>query len=154
MKIYKFLVVVISVFYCNTFAFAEDNAIDDDIIDNRVIMEIEINNIDNSNGNIMILLCRTQEEFLGNAPSSFAFFFPAKKKSVTAKITIPEGIYAIKVFHDENQNKILDLNTSNHPTEKFGFSNNFFGRYGELPPYNEILRKVDKNNSFVKIHLR
>ncbi len=56
--------------------------------------------------------------------------------------------------YDENENKILDLNAANHPIEKFGFSNNFFGSYSELPPYDKVLINIDKAENFVRINLR
>jgi uncharacterized protein (DUF2141 family) len=37
---------------------------------------------------------------------------------------IPNGIYAISVFHDENENGKLDKNFFGIPTEGYGFSNN------------------------------
>jgi len=37
---------------------------------------------------------------------------------------IPEGKYAIAIFHDENSNKQLDKNFLGIPNEGYGFSNN------------------------------
>ena len=63
-------------------------------------------------------------------------------------------MYAVKVFHDENENKMLDLNQANHPVEKFGFSNNFFGSYSAMPPFDKVLINIDKDENFVKVNLR
>ena len=139
------LVIIFLLLFQSIYAFAEDE---------RAVMVLEVNNIETSKGNIMIHLCRNQQEFLGTVPVPYAFFFPAKKNTVTAKITIPKGMYAVKVFHDENENKVLDLNAANHPIEKFGFSNNFFGSYSALPPYEKVLISIEKAENFVKINLR
>lgn len=144
MKYIKYII-ILALLFQNISAFASDD---------NAVMVLEVNNIETSNGNIMIHLCRNKQEFLENVPVYYSFFFIAKKKSVTAKITIPKGMYAIKVFHDENENKMLDLNTAGHPVEKFGFSNNFFGSYSELPPYENVLINIDKDENFVKINLR
>ncbi len=144
MKYIKLIIITLLLFQ-SIYAFEEDE---------RVVMVLEVNNIETSTGNIMIHLCRNQQEFLGSVPVPYAFFFPAKKNTVTAKITIPKGIYAVKIFHDENENKILDLNAANHPIEKFGFSNNFFGSYSELPPYEKVLISIEKAENFVRINLR
>ena len=49
------------------------------------------------------------------------------------KITgLEEGIYAISIFHDENDNGELDANWVGIPTEPYAFSNNAKGRFG--PP--------------------
>ncbi|MDE7033420.1 MAG: DUF2141 domain-containing protein [Mucispirillum sp.] len=144
MKYIKLIIIILLLFQ-SIYAFAEDE---------RVVMVLEVNNIETSTGNIMIHLCRNQQEFLGSVPVPYAFFFPAKKNTVTAKITIPKGIYAVKIFHDANENKVLDLNAANHPVEKFGFSNNFFGSYSELPPYEKVLISIEKAENFVRINLR
>lgn len=144
MKYIKLIIITLLLFQ-SIYAFAEDE---------RVVMVLEVNNIETSTGNIMIHLCRNQQEFLGSVPVPYAFFFPAKKNTVTAKITIPKGIYAVKIFHDANENKVLDLNAANHPVEKFGFSNNFFGSYSELPPYEKVLISIEKSENFVRINLR
>lgn len=144
MKYIKLIIITVLLFQ-NMYAFAEDE---------RVVMVLEVNNIESSTGNIMIHLCRNQQEFIGQVPVPYAFFFPAKKNTVTAKITIPKGMYAVKIFHDENENKVLDLNAANHPVEKFGFSNNFFGSYSELPPYEKVLISLDKAENFIRINLR
>ncbi len=144
MKYIKLIIITVLLFQ-SMYAFAEDE---------RVVMVLEVNNIESSTGNIMIHLCRNQQEFIGQVPVPYAFFFPAKKNTVTAKITIPKGMYAVKIFHDENENKVLDLNAANHPVEKFGFSNNFFGSYSELPPYEKVLISLDKAENFIRINLR
>lgn len=144
MKYIKLIIITVLLFQ-SMYAFAEDE---------RVVMVLEVNNIESSTGNIMIHLCRNQQEFIGQVPVPYAFFFPAKKNTVTAKITIPKGMYAVKIFHDENENKVLDLNAANHPVEKFGFSNNFFGSYSELPPYEKVLISLDNAENFIRINLR
>ena len=122
--------------------------------DNMAVMILEVNNIETSTGNIMIHLCRNEQEFNGEINPQYSFFFPAKKSSVTAKINLPKGMYAVKVFHDENENKMLDLNQANHPVEKFGFSNNFFGSYSAMPPFDKVFINIYKDENFVKVNLR
>lgn len=45
---------------------------------------------------------------------------------------IPYGVYAVKLFHDENDNDKMDTNFLGMPTESYGFSNNVRGTFG--PP--------------------
>lgn len=40
---------------------------------------------------------------------------------------LPPGDYAVLVFHDENDNGVLDKSRSGRPTEGYGFSNNAEG---------------------------
>jgi uncharacterized protein (DUF2141 family) len=59
---------------------------------------------------------------------------PASADSVVFSLEgLPEGDYAISVFHDANGNTVLDAGELGIPKESFGFSNNprsFFGPPG------------------------
>lgn len=43
---------------------------------------------------------------------------------------LPAGTYAIKFYHDANDNNRMDTNPFGMPTEAYGFSNNAKGRFG------------------------
>jgi len=45
---------------------------------------------------------------------------------------LKEGRYAVRFYHDENQNQVMETNLLGKPTEGYGFSNNVTGRFG--PP--------------------
>ena len=53
-------------------------------------------------------------------------------EAVSFRFELPEGRYAIGVFHDANRNNRLDTGLFGIPKEQFGFSNNAKGRFG--PP--------------------
>lgn len=44
--------------------------------------------------------------------------------------SLPDGLYAIRYFHDENNNKELDTNLFGIPKEGIGFSNDAYGKFG------------------------
>lgn len=68
---------------------------------------------------------------------------------VNASFTgLQPGRYAVRFFHDENENNKLDRNEMNFPTEGYGFSNNV-GAYGP-PKFEELLFNV-KENTTIKI---
>jgi len=66
---------------------------------------------------------------------------------------VPLGVYAVKVFHDENGNGDLDTNFVGYPTEAFGFSNDAMGRFGP-PSFEEAAFAVETNPTRVRISLR
>jgi uncharacterized protein (DUF2141 family) len=43
---------------------------------------------------------------------------------------IKSGTYAVKYFHDENSNDVLDSNWMGIPKEGYGISNNAYGMFG------------------------
>ncbi len=65
---------------------------------------------------------------------------------------LPNGNYAIAVYHDANGNNKLDKNFLGIPTEKYGFSNDAMGSFGP-PDYEDCIVKVDGNKE-ISIKLR
>ncbi len=75
------------------------------------------------------------------------------RKTVWIVENIPYGFYAVRLFHDENNNDKMDTNFLGLPIESYGFSNNAKGLFG--PPsfdkakfmfdaqHNEIMMTVD-----------
>lgn len=58
---------------------------------------------------------------------------PLINKEIIVRIdSLKYGIYAIRVFHDENSNGKLDSNILGIPTEDYGYSNNASSWFG--PP--------------------
>ena len=57
---------------------------------------------------------------------------PAGPADFTATFELPDGTYAVGVFHDVDGNDALSKNFLGIPKEPFGFSNNVRGRFG--PP--------------------
>lgn len=59
---------------------------------------------------------------------------------------VPEGLYAIKSFADENGNARLDTNLIGLPVERYGFSNNARGRMGP-PTFDAAAVQVNADSS-------
>jgi uncharacterized protein (DUF2141 family) len=54
------------------------------------------------------------------------------KKVIVVIESLEYGEYAVRVFHDENKNEIIDTNLLGIPTEDYGYSNNASSWFG--PP--------------------
>lgn len=66
----------------------------------------------------------------------------------TTSITIddlPEGEYALAVFHDENGNNELDTNWLGFPKESFGFSRGRMKAFGP-PSFRECALRIDSDS--------
>jgi uncharacterized protein (DUF2141 family) len=88
-------------------------------------ISIEVQNLKNITGKVSIGLYNKSENFpiiskvykgVHLDIDSDTLFYTFKK--------IPNGIYAVSVFHDENSNSKLDKNFLGIPKEGYGFSNN------------------------------
>jgi len=58
------------------------------------------------------------------------------------------GKYAVRFYHDENLNQIMETNMVGKPTEGYGFSNNVKGRFS-MPPFEKWLFILNKDTTIV-----
>jgi uncharacterized protein (DUF2141 family) len=65
-------------------------------------------------------------------------------KSIITFNNIPNGIYAVSVLHDENNNGKIDFNFLHIPTEKTAASNNAKGFFGP-PDFEDAKFIVDRD---------
>lgn len=92
---------------------------------------INIIGFNNDNGLIMLAMSNSKEKWNSNKdPFKSAKIKIQNKKTSTTFNEIPEGLYAVKVFHDVNENEVLDTNFLGIPKEAYGFSNNARGSFG------------------------
>ena len=116
--------------------------------------DLEINLVDKTSdeGKIGIVIFNSKTGF-PKLPQHAFFKDFISIKDFPYRIGLPEGEYAISLFHDENENKELDTNFIGIPKEAFGFSNNVLGLMGP-PSFNKAKFKVSKNKSKVNIELK
>lgn len=86
---------------------------------------------ENDLGKAMIALFNSEEAYSENG-EKFKYVAAEIKdsKAEWAIEDLPFGEYAIKLYHDENENRKLDRNMLGIPSETFGFSNNATGSFG------------------------
>ncbi|MFC2106782.1 DUF2141 domain-containing protein [Bacteroidota bacterium] len=119
------LLFIISCFILNPyFIFSQD--------ENTCNLTVKVNNIKSNKGTIQIALCNSEDNYTSRGDDGFmqdSAFIKKKKTECTFK-NIPYGTYAVKIFHDKNGNKILDVNSFGIPSEDYGFSNDAKGMFG------------------------
>jgi len=97
-------------------------------------IEVTITGIQNTKGTIEIGVYDSKSSFpnYGNA-IKVARVPPKKKGSLKHTFeNLPDGTYAVAVWHDVNGNREIDENIFGAPKEAYGFSKNNFGAFG--PP--------------------
>ena len=99
-------------------------------------LDIEITEIRNNSGNIMLQLFDENEKVMTQEMS------PIKEQNVRFLIkNLKPGKYAVRYFHDENLNGKMETNLIGKPTEGYGFSNNVTGKFGP-PPFEKWLFEI------------
>lgn len=66
---------------------------------------------------------------------------------------ISPGTYAVKVFHDVNDNGLLDTNWMGIPREPYGFSNDAMGTFGP-PSFQQASFKVGPGANVIRIRMK
>jgi uncharacterized protein (DUF2141 family) len=106
-------------------------------------LDIEIIDVKNNTGNIMLQLFDRDENIIQQEMS------PVKdKKCMFTFQNLKSGKYAVRYYHDENLNGKMDTSLVGKPTEGYGFSNNVTGRFGP-PPFEKWLFDLNKDNKIV-----
>ncbi len=93
-------------------------------------IEVEITNFTSDTGVAQIGLFNTESSFLDKVYKGKEVKIK-DKKAVAILMNIPDGTYAISVFHDKNKDKKLNTFLG-IPTENYGASNNAPSKFG--PP--------------------
>ena len=126
-----------------TVLFAQNNTAQD--------ITVKVNNLNSNNGKVYVSLYNSETSFLDKG---FKATFTAVENNsceVTFK-DVPEGIYAISLFHDENQNNKMDSNFLGIPKEDYGCSNNARGFMG--PPKWEDAKFEVKNGQHINQQIK
>ena len=134
------LIKLIIVIICSQMLNAQDTKVQD--------VTVKVNNIDNNKGQIFIGLYNSEAAFLNERFKGVKSVIENNSCEVTFK-NIPVGVYAISLFHDENENNKMDSNFLGIPKEDYGCSNNAKGFMG--PPKWEDAKFEVKDNSITQI---
>lgn len=110
-------------------------------------LNVSVEGVATSNGNINIAVYNQEHGFLKFDKVYKSDSTVAHKG--TTEITIkdlPDGEYALALFHDENGNNILDVNWFGIPKETVGFSNAKMKTFGP-PSYKECIIQVTSDQT-------
>lgn len=115
-------------------------------------LEIDIENITVSQGTLVISIFNSAKSFDQNEVQE-GFFQKIVVGSTQLEVVfenLPTGRYAIKVYHDANDNQKLDKTWMGIPKESYGFSNNIMGIMGP-PSFEQSAFEVDSNTQHTLI---
>jgi uncharacterized protein (DUF2141 family) len=108
---------------------------------------INVSNLNNNNGKVFVALYNSESSFLNKETKRDYSLIKNNGCTVIFK-DVPNGIYAVSMFHDENDNNKMDTNFLGIPKEDYGCSNNAKGFMG--PPKWEDAKFQINNNSIIQ----
>ena len=97
------------------------------IISNPAKLNVVVKNIQVGKGNIVVEVYNNKETFFKKPFTSKTV--KANNQSLEFSFDLSGGEYAVAVYQDINENKLLDKGWFNIPKEPYGLSNNFRPRF-------------------------
>ena len=108
---------------------------------------VTVSNLESNNGKVFISLYNSEDSFLGRGFKSTFSKIENNSCKVVFK-NVPNGTYAVSLFHDENDNNKIDTGMFGIPKEDYGCSNNAKGFMG--PPKWEDAKFTLTNESITQ----
>jgi uncharacterized protein (DUF2141 family) len=110
---------------------------------------VQIDGVKSKKGNIRIGLYVDHNNFTSDQVYYKATSINIENIKTTYTFhNLPKGIYAVSIYHDENQNNTLDTNLFGIPQEGYGFSMNPKVTFA-TPTFDESSFKLNSNKTIV-----
>ena len=104
---------------------------------------IEVLNIKDKEGSLFVGLFNKEEGFPKNENTYRSLVLEVNGTNMKMSFDdIPSGTYAIALYHDENNNRVLDKNLFGIPSEDYAFSNNIKPMFS-APKFEEVQFEVN-----------
>jgi uncharacterized protein (DUF2141 family) len=120
------------------------------------ILTVHVTGARNAKGKIRVALFRDGKGFPNNVSQAVqtkaADVDPQTLSAQVVFADLPDGVYAVSVFHDENMNERLDKNFLGVPKEGYGASNNPKKKMGP-PNFDETKFQLGGTDQSVEIKL-
>lgn len=106
-------------------------------------LTVEITELRNDTGKIMLQLLDEKQKIIDQETCDIK-----DKKAVILIKNLTGGKYAVRFYHDENLNQVMETNVFGKPTEGYGFSNNVTGKFS-MPPFEKWLFDLNGDKTIV-----
>ena len=123
----KFLFIIYAIFFLS--------------FNNQFAVKIEINNLKNDDGQVLLELNDAEKNFIKGVSQEIV-----NNQCIITITDLSPGKYTFKYFHDENSNKKMDMNWVGIPKEGFGFSNNAKGTFGP-PSHGKMIFELTRDTT-------
>lgn len=121
------------------------------VLQSQNTIEVAINGLNNDKGTLLVGLYNTEANFLEKEFKAASSVISDNKARVNFS-DIPDGIYAVSCFHDEDNDGALDMFMGFIPTESYGTSRNAPSKFG--PPKWEDAKFEVSNGQVVQLDIK
>jgi len=106
-------------------------------------LKIEITDLRNNTGKVMLQVFNEKEKVINEEMSDII-----ENSCVFIIKNLKPGKYAVRYYHDENLNQVMETNMVGKPTEGYGFSNNVTSRFS-MPPFEKWIVSLNHDTTIV-----
>lgn len=126
-----------------------------DINQNQTTLSLKVTEVKSDQGLVRVLLFKGETGFPEDEAKAYKSASVKIKdgKAVVDFGPVPEGTYALSVFHDSQNTGKLRTNAFGIPRDGYGFSNDSMGTFGP-PSFEKAAFKVTAGKNNVSIKLR
>ncbi len=122
--------------------------------DSKGTLIINFEGLSSDNGTVKVALTNSKENYKDHKNPFIGLTIPISNKKAVAVIEdLPFGNYAVKAFHDEDGNDMLNTNFLGIPTEDYGFSNDARGMFGP-PSWDAARFRLNKEELAISITIK
>jgi uncharacterized protein (DUF2141 family) len=114
------------------------------LISDTANLKITVKNIRPGKGDISVAVFDSAKNFFKKPVASQTV--KADSETLNFSFGLPEGIYAVAVYQDINENRKLDKGWFNIPKEPYGLSNNFRPKFS-APTFDDCKFKLDRQTT-------
>lgn len=115
-------------------------------------LTIKVKNVEEAKGEIFIAVWDNEEAWPDGEPLQ-GLNVEASAPETLVTIDLPEGKYAVSVFHDVNGNGEMDYNALRMPKEPWGTSNDVPARFGP-PNYKKMTFELGSDGANTEVTLK
>lgn len=110
-------------------------------------LDLTVDNISPSEGQIRVALFNSAEGYNGAGVAATANLLVNGQTASATFENLPAGQYAIKLYHDVDNNAKMNTNAFGIPTEPYAFSNNATGKFGPAKWEDAVFSLSEEQNS-------
>ena len=115
-------------------------------------LTVKISNVEEATGRIFVAVWDNKDAWPDGQPLE-GIDVEALTPETEVTFELPEGTYAVSVFHDVNGNGEMDYNALRMPKEPWGTSNDVPARFGP-PKYDKMTLELDSDGATAEVTLK
>jgi uncharacterized protein (DUF2141 family) len=116
-------------------------------------LTVKVTGFEDDTGNCRFALDNSQEVYESEDDVWIGKVLPIIENQVIVEFdSLKYGEYAVRVFHDKNENEEIDTNVLGIPTEDYGYSNNASAWFGP-PSWDKAKFLFDEKELLIEINI-